>query len=215
MSGDMEAKRDRVYAFIEDTAVPLKEEEPVEVVQARLRRARKTVAARRRAKRAGLAGTLLAVVTAIAFAGPAQADTTGKVTRIVDGDTVVVTDAAGIRSTVRILGIDTPETRKPRSPVQCWGPEASLFARDTLLGETVSVVNDPTQARVDRWGRELGEIAKPDGWNYSVEAARAGMARSYVYQGHPSQVAGAVAEAERQAQAAHRGLWGPPCNGHR
>ena len=56
-------------------------------------------------------------------------------------------------------------------------------------------------------------LDKADGWDYSVEAARAGAAHSYVYHGHPSARASEIAAAEQEAKAAGRGLWGPPCFG--
>jgi micrococcal nuclease len=65
----------------------------------------------------------------------------------------------------------------------------------------------------DRCGRTLAYLDKADGWDYSVEAARAGAAHSYVYRGHPSARADEIAAAEQEAKAAGRGPWGPPCFG--
>nr|WP_257720769.1 thermonuclease family protein [Mycobacterium sp. JS623] len=61
--------------------------------------------------------------------------------------------------------------------------------------------------------RTLAYLDKADGWDYSVEAARAGMAHSYIYHNHPSARADEIAAAETEAKAAGRGLWGPPCYG--
>jgi micrococcal nuclease len=104
----------------------------------------------------------------------------GTVSRVVDGDTVHVTDGRGSRIKVRVLGIDTPETVDPRVPVQCWGPEATQFATTTLLNKKVTLVTDPTQATRDRYDRLLAYVYLPDGANYSVLAARAGAAHSYL-----------------------------------
>lgn|GEM_PF-3236990 len=57
-------------------------------------------------------------------------------------------------------------------------------------------------------------FVKADGWNYSVEAARAGAAHAYVYNRTPVQKYGEILAAEREARAAGRGLWGPPCYGN-
>jgi micrococcal nuclease len=65
----------------------------------------------------------------------------------------------------------------------------------------------------DRYGRTLAYLDKADGWDYSVEAARAGAAHSYVYHNHPAARAHEIAAAEQEARAAGRGLWGPPCLG--
>jgi len=96
--------------------------------------------------------------------------------------------------------------------VGCWGPEATRLAQANLVGQRVAVIPDPTQDRTDRYGRTLAYLVKADGWNYSIEAARAGAARAYVY-GSPVQLHDEIASAERQARAAGRGMWGPPCFG--
>ena len=53
------------------------------------------------------------------------------VTAVIDGDTIRVRLAGGAVETVRYIGVDTPETREPGTPVQCYGPEAT--ARNTAL----------------------------------------------------------------------------------
>jgi micrococcal nuclease len=139
--------------------------------------------------------------------------TTALVLKIVDGDTIDIRDDDRGRLRVRLLGIDTPETKKPGFTVGCWGPEASEFAKDTMLGQRVALIPDPTQDRTDRYGRTLAYLDKADGRDYSVEAARAGAAHSYVYHGHPAARTDEIAAAEQEAKTAGRGLWGPPCLG--
>lgn len=140
-------------------------------------------------------------------------DTTAIVLKVADGDTIDIRDDNRGRLRVRVLGIDTPETKKPGFTVGCWGPEATEFARSTLVGQRVALVPDPTQDRTDRYGRTLAYLVRGDGWDYSVEAARAGTAHSYVYAGHPVARHAAIVAAEQEAIDARRGLWGPPCNG--
>jgi micrococcal nuclease len=138
----------------------------------------------------------------------------GTVTSVVDGDTVDVVGADGGRVRVRVLGIDTPETKDPRKALQCWGPEASAYAEQTLLERRVSLYTDPTQSVRDKYGRLLAYVILSDaGTNYSVAAAAAGAARSYVYGAVPVTAAGPIAAAEQRARDARLGLWGPPCNG--
>jgi micrococcal nuclease len=149
-------------------------------------------------------------------ATPARADpvaTTATVLKVVDGDTMDIVDDVRGRLRIRLLGIDTPETKKPGYTVGCWGPQATEFAKETLLGQRVAMVTDPTQDQYDRYGRSLAYLDKADGWDYSVEAARAGAAHSYVYHNEPVERAPAIDAAEREAKDAARGLWGPPCNG--
>jgi micrococcal nuclease len=159
---------------------------------------------------------LVAALAQLSLSSPAAADpveTTALVLEIVDGDTIDIRDENRGHLRVRVLGIDSPETKKPGAPVDCWGPEATAFAESTLLGERVAVVTDPAQDRTDRYGRTLAYLVRADGWDYSVEAARAGAARSYIYGGTPVRRHDAIAAAEREARIAARGLWGPPCNG--
>lgn len=71
------------------------------------------------------------------------------VTKIVDGDTIDVRDSSGRIERVRLVGIDTPETVDPKKNVQCFGPEASAFLKETLLGESVALVAKPDEDRDD------------------------------------------------------------------
>lgn len=136
---------------------------------------------------------------------PEPAGEVVSVARIVDGDTVELSDGR----TVRILGIDTPEIH---NGTQCWGPEASRFAEENLAGRNVRLVADPTQDAVDPYDRMLGYLVLPEGTNYSVLAAEAGAAFAYT-SGEPAQLTPQVTAAEAQARAAGRGVWGPPCFG--
>jgi micrococcal nuclease len=100
----------------------------------------------------------------------------------------------------------TPQNQEARLHGRLLGPEASEFATQTLLGQRVAVITDPGQGLYDRYGRTLAYLDKADGWDYSVEAARAGMAHSYVYHNHFSMRADEIAAAEQEAKAAGRGL---------
>jgi micrococcal nuclease len=62
--------------------------------------------------------------------------------------------------------------------------------------------------------RTLAYLDKPGGWDFSVEAVRAGAARTYIYDHRPAARTPQIEAAEREARQAGRGLWGPPCNGH-
>ena len=99
--------------------------------------------------------------------------TTALVLKVVDGDTVDIVDDVRGRLRIRLLGIDTPETKKPGFTVGCGGPEATEFAKSTLVGQRVAFITDPSQDQRDRYGRTLAYLEKADGWDYSVEAARA------------------------------------------
>ena len=156
----------------------------------------------------------IALLVAAAAAQPAGAFS-ATVTRVVDGDTVKV-ESRGFEDTVRLVGIDTPETRRPGTPVQCWGPEATRRAEHLLpAGSRVEVVADPTQDRRDRYGRFLGYVRRVD-MRVTVNFAMvlSGDARVYVYdRSRPFARVASFRTAQRTAKAAKRGLWGPPCNG--
>ena len=77
----------------------------------------------------------------------------GTVSDVVDGDTIKVV-ARGFETPVRLIGIDTPETRAPGKPVQCFGPAAAVRAKRLLpVGQKVRLVTDPTQDTRDRYAR--------------------------------------------------------------
>lgn len=145
---------------------------------------------------------LIAAGIGLSVAARDEADqVTTTVTRVVDGDTIDVADPVAGATRVRILGIDTPETYG--GDVQCFGPEATAWATEHLLGRTVTLVPDPSQADTDRYGRALAYVTDGD-WDYSVEAALAGMARSDDYGVRRARL---IQTAEAQARAANRGLW--------
>jgi micrococcal nuclease len=112
------------------------------------------------------------IASSVAHADPVA--TTATVLKVVDGDTVDIVDDVRGRLRIRLLGIDTPETKKPGYTVGCWGPQASEFAKSTLLGQRVAFVTDPTQGMYDRYGRTLAYLDKADGWDYSVRSGPCG-----------------------------------------
>lgn len=143
---------------------------------------------------------------------------TGTVTRVVDGDTIRFR-SRGFDNTMRLIGIDTPETKRPGYPVQCGGPAASAAAARLMpVGSSIRVVSDPTQDARDRYGRFLGYVyrAGRGGPRGSVNYAlvRRGFAKTYVYGRTPFRYAGQFLAAEIAAKRARLGVWGPPCNGN-
>ena len=137
-----------------------------------------------------------------------------RVIRVVDGDTLLATPAGGsgvVR--VRVIGIDTPETVKPDTPVRCYGPQASAFTKHLLPpGSVIQAAHEPG-GDVDRFGRQLWDVWLPDGRFLESVLAAAGAARAYPY---PPQVehADVIARLAAQARDQQRGLWGPPCDGN-
>ena len=88
------------------------------------------------------------------------------VERVIDGDTIHVR-VEGKRYTVRLIGVDTPETKHPTKPVQYFGREASAFTKAALEGKTVRLQKDRTGDTVDRYGRWLRYVLL-DGDNFNA-----------------------------------------------
>ena len=125
------------------------------------------------------------------------------VVKAVDGDTVDV--RIGTRTdTVRLLGIDTPETHHPTKPVQCFGPEAAAYTKAHLEGRTVRA-RGRRRAR-DIYGRRLAYIYL-DGHRFNDELIQKGYARLLVIPPNGSHARTMLAE-ELEAKRAGVGLWG-------
>lgn len=125
----------------------------------------------------------------------------------VDGDTIVV-NMNGSSETIRFIGIDTPETHKPNTPVQCYGPAAAAYTKNriTNAGGKVRLVSDSLSTNRDRYNRLLRYVYLPDGTNVNQELVTKGYAFYYPY--FPFSKKDAFAVAEQSAMSAHAGLWG-------
>ncbi|MDI1290941.1 MAG: thermonuclease family protein [bacterium] len=158
-----------------------------------------------------------------AVQGPTTAGLTPKgetapglgVIRVVDGDTIHV-NRAGQDVTVRMIGIDTPETVKPDSPVGCFGPEASDFAKESLTGRTVTLEFDDSQGRTDRYGRTLAYVwVEGNGGSlslFNLDAVARGYARERQYGPTPFAWKREFRVAEDAASSHDVGLWAA-CSG--
>lgn len=129
-----------------------------------------------------------------------------RVVSVADGDTLTV-DQDGRRVTVRLLGVDTPETKRPDTPVQCWGPQASEYTHGRAENQIVRLETDPTQDRVDRYGRTLAYVWLPSGSMLNYELLEYGHAREYTYHHRDYRYAAQFRTAADEARDAHRGLW--------
>ena len=102
-----------------------------------------------------LLAALLALQAAPAAAQPEQV-VPAYVARVTDGDTITVRLESGRLETVRLIGIDTPETRHPALPVQCFGREASARTRELALDKPTELELDVQQR--DRYRRLLAYV---------------------------------------------------------
>jgi len=127
-----------------------------------------------------------------------------RVVEVVDGDTIVVAFANGATDTVRLLGVDTPETKHPTRGVECFGPEASAFTESRLLGRVVRLESDIE--RRDVYDRRLAFVHL-DGHRFNDVLLRRGYAHFLVIPPNGRHGRDLLA-AELDARHARRGLWG-------
>ena len=127
------------------------------------------------------------------------------VERVVDGDTIIA--RIGDRSeTVRLIGLDAPESVAPTRPVQCFGPEASLFLAAVLPAGTEITLFRDEEAR-DIYDRLLGYVVRShDGLFVNLEVVASGYAAVLTYPPN-DHYADAFDRAEAEAVGAGRGLW--------
>ncbi|NHT18489.1 thermonuclease family protein [Cellulomonas sp. IC4_254] len=136
---------------------------------------------------------------------PASAVGPLTVRRVVDGDTIIVL-RDGAEERVRLLGIDTPESVQPDSPVECFGPEASARTDELLSGRSVWLEGDPTEDAVDRFGRTLAYAWLDETTLVNRVLVAEGYAHEYTY-GVPGVHQAALRAAEDDARDGGLGLW--------
>lgn len=134
------------------------------------------------------------------------------VTNVVDGDTIDVI-INGQEERLRLIGVDTPETKDPRKPVQCFGVEASSKATELLLNKKVRLEFDSSQSKRDKYNRLLAYIYREDGLFYNKWIIENGYAHEYTYV-IPYNYQEEFKTAENYARENQLGLWNPDtCNG--
>jgi micrococcal nuclease len=134
-----------------------------------------------------------------------------RVERVLDGDTFEIKVDQKL-VTIRMLGIDTPETVDPRKPAQCFGKEASDNTKKILEGQPVKLKIDKTKTFLDKYGRVLAYVYLEDGLFLNELLLGEGYAREYTY-GKPYLLKKQFKKLEKEASKNKRGLWGEPCNG--
>lgn len=164
---------------------------------------------------------LLALVIAIAalvvapevFAAPPEGIPAGavaaEVVEIIDGDTIDVLLEDGTEATIRLIGIDTPETKYPGRSVACFGPEASAYTAKLIKpGREVWLERDVTN--LDRYDRLLRYVwvEKNNGDVYQLNAVlvRDGFAAAVAYE-PDTKYAPAYEQLQTDAQLDGQGLW--------
>jgi len=128
---------------------------------------------------------------------------TWSVSRVIDGDTVVL-KKDDEELTVRLIGVDTPETVHPQKPVEEYGREASQFTKNLLKGESVWITYGTEKK--DKYGRTLGYLWRcPDGLFVNLEIVRQGYGHAYTR--YPFNYMETFRAYEKRAREAGKGLW--------
>ncbi|WP_436932699.1 lamin tail domain-containing protein [Halosimplex halobium] len=163
-------------------------------------------------------GSVGALTAPSADATTAVSETTVTVTNVVDGDTVDIEYQNGSTDTVRLLGVDTPETYGSVSPgefegvpdtqasrecLEAAGENASAYATDRLAGRTVTLQFDNQADRRGYYGRLLAYV-QVNGSNFNYDLVETGHARVYDSTFSESE---SFYNAESAAQAAERNVW--------
>lgn len=124
------------------------------------------------------------------------------VERVVDGDTLKLTNG----ETVRLIGVDTPETVKPHSPVEPFGEEAAAFTRRLVQNNSFQVRLSFDSQRRDKYGRLLAYVWAGE-YFLNEELVRAGLARVETQYSYSPLMKERLILAETEAKAQHRGIW--------
>lgn len=174
--------------------------------------------ARRFKRRHGISllGLLAILVIAIGqtegwFAGPIESVATDQpglyaINHYVDGDTIAV-NMAGQTQTIRFIGIDTPETHKPNTPVECYGPAAAAYTQNRIKAADgkVRLVSDSLSTDRDRYNRLLRYVYLPNGTDLNQQIVDNGYGFYYPY--FPFSKSDQFHIDEQAAIAAKKGLW--------
>ena len=128
------------------------------------------------------------------------------VTQVVDGDTIKVKINDKIE-TLRLIGVDTPETVDPRKPVQCFGKKASNKTKELLNNQYVRLESDQLSGERDKYGRLLRYVFLQDGTNFNKLIISEGFAHEYTYNSIVYKYQSGFKEAEKEARENKRGLW--------
>jgi len=127
------------------------------------------------------------------------------VRRVVDGDTLVLEN----KERVRLIGVDNPETKHPRKPVEYYGREASAFTKKLVQGKRVRLEFDQANAHLghkDKYRRTLAYVFLEDGTFLNAEIVKQGF--GFAYTRFPFKYMDEFRGHQREAREKGRGLWG-------
>ena len=121
------------------------------------------------------------------------------VKRVIDGDTIQLSNG----ERVRLIGVDTPETKHPKKPVEYFGKKASAFTKRMVEGKVVTLKYD-WQSK-DKYGRTLAYVYLKDGTLLNAEIIKQGYGHAYTR--FPFKYLEQFKQYEKEARENKRGLW--------
>jgi len=127
------------------------------------------------------------------------------VTKVIDGDTLMI-KINNKEESVRLIGIDTPETVDPRKTVQCFGKEASQKMKELIENKMVKLEADLTQTDRDKYNRLLRYIYLEDGTLINKKLIEEGFGFEYTYQ-LPYKFQTEFKTAQKMAEENNLGMW--------
>lgn len=128
------------------------------------------------------------------------------VVKVIDGDTITI-KLDGKNETIRLIGLDTPETNDPRTGVQCFGKEATAKLK-AVIGKRVSIEKDAGEGERDKYDRLLAYVYSEEGLHLNKYLIEQGYAYEYTYD-DPYKYQKEFKAAQADAKAKQRGLWAP------
>lgn len=129
---------------------------------------------------------------------------TYRVVSFEDGDTIVI-DMNGEKETIRMIGVDTPEVKDPRKPVQCFGRAASEYTKKLIADNPVRLEADPENTNRDRYNRLLRYVYLPDNRLVNAEIIKSGY--GFAYTSFPFSKKEEFRQFEAEARSNNKGLW--------
>jgi len=159
-------------------------------------------------KTSALIVAILVLASGLAYAG----GLTGTVTRVIDGDTLIVQAPNQKPEKIRLIGVDTPETKHPNKPVEHYGKEASAFTKRMADGKKVRLKFDVAFAAKKHrgvYGRLLAYVfvMQADGSWFDLNAELIKQGYAHAYTRFPFSRLEEFRKLEKEAREAKRGLW--------
>ncbi|MDP8289779.1 MAG: thermonuclease family protein [Candidatus Susulua stagnicola] len=142
---------------------------------------------------------IILILLGLLFIGNLYAENLNIVTRVIDGDTIVINN----KEKIRLIGVDTPESVHPSKSVEYFAKEASVFTKRICEDKVVKLEYD--WQRYDKYGRTLAYVYLEDGTFINAEIIKQGY--GFVYTKFPFKYMIEFKKYQQLAREEERGLW--------